>query len=61
MNPSDIRIGFVSIARSTFDLDLARQVTAQLYAAVQIAGYQLVGSQELVMDGPGMDERIDER
>ena len=60
MNPSEIRIGFVPIARPTFDLDLARQVTAQLYAAVQIAGYQLVGSQELVMDGPGMDERIDE-
>ena len=60
MNPSEIRIGFVPIARPTFDLDLARQVTAQLYAAVQSAGYQLVGSQELVMDGPGMDERIDE-
>ena len=59
MNPSEIRIGFVPIARPTFDLDLARQVTAQLYAAVQIAGYQLVGSQELVTDGPGMDERID--
>ncbi len=60
MNTSEIRIGFVPIARPTFDLDLARQVTAQLYAAVQSAGYQLVGSQELVMDGPGMDERIDE-
>ena len=60
MNPADIRIGFVPIARPTFDLDLARQVTAQLYAAVQSAGYQLVGSQELVMDGPAIEERIDE-
>ena len=60
MNPSDIRIGFVPIARPTFDLDLARAVTAQLYAAVKSAGYQLVGSQELIMDGGAIVKRIDE-
>lgn len=60
MNVRDIRIGFVAIARPTFDLDLARGVTAQLFAAVQSAGYQLVGSQELVMDGPAIDARIAE-
>ncbi len=60
MNPSDIQIGFVPIARPTFDLDLARGVTAQLYEAVRCAGYQLVGSQELVMDGRTIDMRIDE-
>jgi len=58
--PPDIRIGFVPIARPTFDLDLARAVTAQLYAALQSAGYWLVGSQELVMDGQAIDARIDE-
>ena len=58
--PPDIRIGFLPIARPTFDLDLARAVTAQLYAAVESAGYQLVGSQELVMDGRAIDARIDE-
>ncbi len=60
MNPSDIRIGFVPIARPTFDLDLARGVTAQLYEAVRCAGYQLVGSQELVMEGRAIDARVDE-
>ena len=60
MNPSDIRIGFVPIARPTFDLDLARGAAGQLYEAVESAGYQLIGSQELVMDGRAIDERIDE-
>ncbi len=60
MKRSDIRIGFVPIARPTFDLELAGQLTDQLFAVVQEAGYQLVGSQELIMDGAAMDERIDE-
>ncbi|MCY4537716.1 MAG: L-fucose/L-arabinose isomerase family protein [Chloroflexi bacterium] len=60
MNTSDIRIGFVAIARPTFDLELAREMAAQLYGAVQRAGYQLFGSQELVMDGGAVDARVDE-
>lgn len=60
MSPSDIRIGFVPIARPTFDLESARASAAQLYAAIERAGYQLVGSPELVMDGRAIDERIDE-
>ncbi len=58
MNPSDIRIGFVPIARPTFDLDLARQMTSRAYAAIAKAGYQVVGAQALVMDGSAVDERI---
>ncbi|MCY3866655.1 MAG: hypothetical protein OXG68_14555 [Chloroflexi bacterium] len=34
MNPSDIRIGFAPIARPTFDLDLAKELTAQVYAGI---------------------------
>ena len=60
MNPSEIRIGFVAIARPTFDLDLAGGMAAQLYGAVESAGYQLFGSQELVMDGRAIDARVDE-
>ena len=60
MNPSDIRIGFVPIARPTFDLELARQVTAQLYDAIASDGYQIVGARDLIMDAPAMDARIAE-
>ena len=54
---SDIRIGFVPIARPTFDLDLARELTAQVYAAVSAEGYALTGSQDLVMDGEAVEAR----
>ena len=60
MNPSDIRIGFAPIARPTFDLDLARDLTAQVYAAVSAAGYTLAGSQDLVMDDAAVEARIAE-
>lgn len=60
MNISNIRIGFVPIARPTFDLELARQVTAQLCDSVAGDGYQLIGSQDLIMDGPAMEARIAE-
>ena len=57
MNPSDIRIGFVPIARPTFDLDLARDLTAQVYAAINET-YHVSGSQDLVMDGEAVAARI---
>ena len=60
MKASEIRIGFVPIARPTFDLDLARELTARVFAAVADAGYVLLGSQELVMDGTAVEARIAE-
>lgn len=60
MKPSDIRIGFAPIARPTFDLELARAMTAQVFEAVAGAGYAVVGSQELVMDGLAVEARIRE-
>ena len=60
MNPSDIRIGFAPIARPTFDIDLARELTAALYASLADAGYTLAGAGDLVMDGDAMDGLIAE-
>ncbi len=59
MNTADIRIGFAPIARPTFDLDLANEMTAQVYAAL-VAGYSVVGSRELIMDAAAIDARITE-
>ena len=60
MNPSDIRIGFAPIARPTFDLDLARELTAQVYAAIANDGYTLAGDQDLIMDAGAVEARIAE-
>ena len=51
MNPSDILIGFVPIARPTFDLELAREMTAAVIAEISQAGYSIIGSQDLVTAG----------
>ena len=58
MTNQDMRIGFVPIARPTFDLGLARELTAQVAEA--LAGYTLAGSTELVMDGAAVQLRISE-
>ena len=60
MHHADIRIGFVPIARPTFDLGLARRLTTQVYDAISGAGYTVIGSQDLIMDGGAIDERIAE-
>ena len=60
MNLSKIRIGFVPIARPTFDLELARELTAQVYSVITTAGYSVIGSQDLIMDGAAIDARIAE-
>ena len=60
MNPTEIGIGFVPIARPTFDLDLARELTAQVYDQVCAVQYDVVGAQDLVMDGAAVEARIAE-
>lgn len=47
-----LRIAFVPIARSTFDMDLASQVTEAARAHLQAAGFKLVGPAQLVTDLP---------
>jgi len=60
MQPEDIRIGFVPIARPTFDTKLARQLTQQVYTRLQAAGYQLQGDTTLVMNSDDIQARIAE-
>ena len=60
MKPSDIRIGFAPIARPTFDIELAKAMTAQVFESVARAGYAVVGSRELVMDAAAVDARVRE-
>jgi len=53
-------IGFIPIARPTFDTVLAAEVTSQARAALQAAGCQLVGPEGLVMDAPASQAAIDQ-
>jgi L-fucose isomerase-like protein len=44
----DTRLGLVSLARTTFDLPLAKRVAANVRHQLRDAGFQLAGSEELV-------------
>lgn len=54
-----LRIGFVPIARPTFDTALAAEVAGQARAALQAAGCQLVGPDALVMDAAAVQAAVD--
>ncbi len=60
MKPADIRIGFAPIARPTFDLGLARELTRRVYQQLDEAGYQLVGGQALLMDAAAVEARSEQ-
>ncbi len=45
-----LRIAFVALARPTFDIPLAQEVTRQARAQLETAGFTLTGPSELVMD-----------
>jgi L-fucose isomerase-like protein len=51
----DMRVGFVPLARTTFDIPLANQVTAQARSALQQLGLMLVGPDSLVTS---LDEAV---
>ncbi|MCC6616475.1 MAG: L-fucose/L-arabinose isomerase family protein [Anaerolineae bacterium] len=53
------RIGFIAIARPTFDVPLAQELAAQVFAALSAEGYQLIGDAELVMDAEAAARSID--
>ena len=59
MDKANIRIGFVPIARPTFDVELAKEMTAQVYAELEKVGYLLIGSHNLIMDGTAISECIE--
>lgn len=58
MSNADITIGFVPIARPTFDVELAREMTTQVYETLSKMGYGIIGAQDLIMDGQAIAERI---
>lgn len=45
---TELTIGFVALARPTFDVPLAEQVTAEARAALRAAGFRLVGPEALI-------------
>ena len=59
MNTIDLRIGFAPIARPTFDLGLAKELTARVYAGIS-QEYDVIGAPDLIMDGAAIDARIAE-
>lgn len=48
MKPADVTLGLVPLARPTFDLALATQITAQVRSRLEEAGYSLTGRETLV-------------
>lgn len=60
MQTSSPRIGFIAIARPTFDVPLAQELAAQAYAALTAEGYDLIGDAELVMDAETAARSIDQ-
>jgi L-fucose isomerase-like protein len=53
------RLGFVAIARPTFDIPLAEQITAQIRSRLTDAGFDLVGPQSLVMSLDSVGDAVD--
>lgn len=53
-----LRVGFVSLARSTFDVALAGQVTTQLHGALTSAGLQLCGPGEPLRDPEALQAAV---
>ncbi len=43
-----LRLGFIAVGRSPYDLELANTVTSQVRARLAEAGFQLIGPQELI-------------
>lgn len=52
------KIGFVAIARPTFDVPLAEEMTARVRASLQGAGLTLYGPENLIMGDDGVRETI---
>ncbi|MBN1920255.1 MAG: L-fucose/L-arabinose isomerase family protein [Anaerolineae bacterium] len=48
MKPQTLTVGFVALARTTFDIELAQRVAEQARASLQAAGFLLTGPETLV-------------
>lgn len=53
------KIAFVAIARPTFDVPLAQDMTDRAYAELQKTGLEVVGDTQLVMDGAAVTRAAD--
>ncbi|MEQ8676160.1 MAG: hypothetical protein RLP44_10075 [Aggregatilineales bacterium] len=53
-----VKIGFVAIARPTFDVPLAEEMTARVRASLQSAGLSLYGPDALIMGDDGVQDAI---
>ncbi len=51
-------LGFIAIARPTFDVPYAEELTQQVYKKLEDAGYVLRGTPTLVMDMPSVDTAL---
>jgi L-fucose isomerase-like protein len=52
-------IGFVPIARATFDVPYAEEMTGRVYDQLQDAGYNIIGDQTLIMSMDDIDAIAD--
>ncbi|MCI0711609.1 MAG: L-fucose/L-arabinose isomerase family protein [Chloroflexi bacterium] len=52
-------IGFVPIARPTFDVPYAEEMTGRVYNQLQAAGYNVIGDQSLIMSMDDIDSVAD--
>jgi hypothetical protein len=55
---TSLNIAFLPIARTTFDLDFAREKTTAALAQLSEAPFNLLGSEELVTDSSGIQQAI---
>lgn len=58
MLTTPITIGFVPIARPTFDVELAQTMAHQAHDALEQGGYTVVGDASLIMDADAVQTRL---
>lgn len=58
MTDTVTKIGFIPIARPTFDVPLAQEMTQQVRDQLTTAGFELIGADALVMDGEAIEKAI---
>lgn len=58
MQSSELTLGFIPIARTTFDIPLAESVTDQVRAHLDAAGFSLLGSEQLVTSQAEADAAV---
>jgi len=55
MSPDELRVGFVAVARTTFDVALAKAAAQAARAALRQAGFEVIGDERLITDHESLD------